>query len=86
MVERLFFNRVYTKPARAAIRQQHHGTAEIAAHKAQAALVLVQFAKAWTDLAFDPAIFQRAPKPGWKNFGRIDSSVHNEMTSQRCLA
>jgi hypothetical protein len=61
MVERLFFYRVDAKARRAAPGGEHHLVALARAHKAGAALALVQAAFARAQVALDAPVIEPAP-------------------------
>ena len=61
MIQRFFFNRVNAEAAGATVSGQDDFIALARPHKAEALLAIAQFAEARTDIALDPAVFQRMP-------------------------
>src|SRR5262249_29097508 len=54
---------------------EHHRVAGAGAYETQAALTVMQLAKAWADVALQAAIRERVPVPGGIE-GAVDHSVH----------
>lgn len=61
MVERFFFDRVDAKATGQSIAQQTYFVSDSAADKTEAALSVIQLAKARAQVALEFAIFQRVP-------------------------
>jgi hypothetical protein len=64
VIQRFLFDGINAITAGAAIGGEYNLVIQVLPHKAQSALVRVQFAEAWTEVALYPAIFQRVPVSG----------------------
>ena len=71
MIQRFFFYRVYTVATGASIRGEHNLAFNTGAHKAQAALALVQFTFTRADITLNPAIVETVPVFCWHHAGII---------------
>jgi hypothetical protein len=65
MMERLFFNRIDAKATGASVGHQDNLPILAGPHEAKPALIVMQFAQSWAEVALNAAIVQDMPILRW---------------------
>ena len=82
VIQRLFLDRIDTETAGAAITGQHDLPVLASPHEAEAALALVQFAQARTQITLDAPVIQSVPVAGCNDRGVL-GGIHGNSAVKR---